>query len=206
MQSRYYNPELGRFISADDPAYLGANGGISAYNLFAYCGNNPYRITYGSSGISKCAISGTANQSIIGIAFLQTSNLHWKNESFSTDFPSLFVFSQTKGALVDWGASVYKGSIFFDNAENHSIYIGFGNVSAFAGYNIAENKYGIFADAYLFNLGYDGKYIDASVSIVGVGIILGWENNTFRAKLDLPGLPGVDISINFGAIIKDIFG
>ncbi len=58
LQSRYYNPELGRFISADNPAYLGANGGISAYNLFAYCGNNPnlsYSGTKSSSGTSAIA-------------------------------------------------------------------------------------------------------------------------------------------------------
>ena len=36
LQSRYYNPTLGRFISADDPAYLGADGSIPSYNLFAY--------------------------------------------------------------------------------------------------------------------------------------------------------------------------
>jgi len=41
LQSRYYNPELCRFISADSISYLGADGTITSYNLFAYCGNNP---------------------------------------------------------------------------------------------------------------------------------------------------------------------
>lgn len=40
LNSRYYDPETCRFISADDVEYLGA-GGISGYNLYAYCGNNP---------------------------------------------------------------------------------------------------------------------------------------------------------------------
>ena len=40
LQSRYYDPAVGRFINADDIAYLGA-GGLTSYNLFAYCGNNP---------------------------------------------------------------------------------------------------------------------------------------------------------------------
>lgn len=39
LNSRYYDPEVGRFINAD--AVLGANGGIVGYNLFAYCNNNP---------------------------------------------------------------------------------------------------------------------------------------------------------------------
>ena len=137
-----------------------------------------------------------------------SSSVHWKNEWFVTDWPSFLVFSNNKAALIDWGLSIYKGTLYFDEAENHSLYIGVGNVSAFAGYNVEKDKYGVFADAYLFNIGYDGRYIDASVSLVGVGFILGWENKEkkFRFKLDLPGAPGIDISINFGQIIKDIFG
>ena len=41
LQSRYYNPEIGRFINADDTSYLGIEGKLASYNLFAYCGNNP---------------------------------------------------------------------------------------------------------------------------------------------------------------------
>ena len=40
LQSRYYDPALGRFLNADDPGNLGVKGLLS-YNLFAYCGNNP---------------------------------------------------------------------------------------------------------------------------------------------------------------------
>ncbi len=40
VSSRYYDPEIGRWINADDIAYLGT-GGLTSYNLFAYCGNNP---------------------------------------------------------------------------------------------------------------------------------------------------------------------
>ena len=45
LQSRYYNPEVGRFISADDTEYLGADGSALSYNLFAYCLNNPVNRT-----------------------------------------------------------------------------------------------------------------------------------------------------------------
>ena len=41
LQSRYYNPTWGRFISAAVVAYLGADGKLVSYNLFTYCGNNP---------------------------------------------------------------------------------------------------------------------------------------------------------------------
>ena len=41
LESRYYAPDMGRFINADDVDLLGANGDFASLNLFAYCGNNP---------------------------------------------------------------------------------------------------------------------------------------------------------------------
>ena len=41
VSSRYYDPEIGRFINADAVDLLGANGDFASLNLFAYCGNNP---------------------------------------------------------------------------------------------------------------------------------------------------------------------
>lgn len=41
-QSRYYSPEWGRFINADDTSLLElTTGNIHGANLFAYCGNDP---------------------------------------------------------------------------------------------------------------------------------------------------------------------
>ena len=45
LQTRYYNPSWGRFISADGISYLGADGTLIGYNLFVYCGNNPVNRT-----------------------------------------------------------------------------------------------------------------------------------------------------------------
>ncbi len=40
LQSRYYDPEMGRFISSDDAAMsMNALEDITAANLFAYCVN-----------------------------------------------------------------------------------------------------------------------------------------------------------------------
>ncbi len=49
LQSRYYNAQFGRFISADDISNLAAEDGLVALNLFAYCGNNPVN-RYDSTG------------------------------------------------------------------------------------------------------------------------------------------------------------
>ena len=42
LQSRYYDPGIGRFVNADDPDVLAFSGtDVLGTNLFAYCGNNP---------------------------------------------------------------------------------------------------------------------------------------------------------------------
>ena len=60
LKSRYYNPELCRFISAD--GIVNANQDILGNNLFAYCSNNPVnRVdSDGSSSVLiALAITGT---------------------------------------------------------------------------------------------------------------------------------------------------
>ena len=43
LQSRYYDPEIGRFINVD--GFVSTGQGILGYNMYAYCQNNP--IIYG---------------------------------------------------------------------------------------------------------------------------------------------------------------
>ena len=47
LNTRYYNPQIKRFISADSVNYLGANGDLNSYNLYAYCSNNPVNLVDG---------------------------------------------------------------------------------------------------------------------------------------------------------------
>ena len=57
LQSRYYDANTGRFINADEPTLIGANGGVVSNNLFAYCDNNP---------VMKSDPDGNIAASIIG--------------------------------------------------------------------------------------------------------------------------------------------
>ena len=43
VSSRYYDPEIGRFINAD--GYVSTGQGVLGYNMFAYCGNSPINRT-----------------------------------------------------------------------------------------------------------------------------------------------------------------
>ncbi len=45
LQSRYYDPEVGRFINADSTDYLNYTGTVLSCNLFAYCENDPVNFT-----------------------------------------------------------------------------------------------------------------------------------------------------------------
>lgn len=61
LGSRYYDPEVGRFINADILFDEGA--GILAYNLFTYCANNPinfydYAGAFVVSTLLVCVIGG----------------------------------------------------------------------------------------------------------------------------------------------------
>ncbi len=60
LQTRYYDSVTGRFISADDISYLGANGDLNSFNLYAYCSNNPvnYLDPTGNSAILVGIIVG----------------------------------------------------------------------------------------------------------------------------------------------------
>ena len=59
LQSRYYDPEIGRFISAD--ALISTGQGILGNNMFAYCGNNP---------VNYVDPTGNLFWSIVGIAVI----------------------------------------------------------------------------------------------------------------------------------------
>src|SRR5699024_1967609 len=42
LQSRYYNPEMGRFINADGTLHSGDE--LLGHNLYTYCNNNPINL------------------------------------------------------------------------------------------------------------------------------------------------------------------
>ena len=70
LQSRYYNPEMGRFVNADDSQIaIITQGDILGSNLFAYCNNNPvnmmdYSGYYNRSAIVSYAKTWTKNDAL----------------------------------------------------------------------------------------------------------------------------------------------
>ncbi|MBQ2478980.1 MAG: RHS repeat-associated core domain-containing protein [Erysipelotrichales bacterium] len=70
LNSRYYDPEVGRFISPDSVSYLGADGTILGYDLYTYCDNDP--VNHKDSGgnllgeIVGAIVSGAIIGGIVG--------------------------------------------------------------------------------------------------------------------------------------------
>ena len=91
LQSRYYNPAIRQFISAD--AFVSTGQGILGYNMFAYCNNNP--VVFKDSSGTACAIAGRdslagAGGAAVGGGSIFAAIVGW--------FISLFAPSRTPAA------------------------------------------------------------------------------------------------------------
>ena len=64
LNSRYYDPQVGRFLNADEPVLLGANGGIMGYNMFAYCNNNPVCFADSAGNKAYCVATPDGNNQL----------------------------------------------------------------------------------------------------------------------------------------------
>ena len=89
VSSRYYDPEIGRFINADAVDLLGANGDFASLNLFAYCGNNPVSRTDSNGHFWNVVIGATVGGLVSGIttaidSFTSTGSVDWGAVGIST--------------------------------------------------------------------------------------------------------------------------
>jgi len=68
VASRYYDPEIGRFISADTEEVLGVEyQNFSQYNLYTYCWNNPVNMTDGTGTWPSWASVVVGGAVIVGL-------------------------------------------------------------------------------------------------------------------------------------------
>ena len=67
LKSRYYDPAICRFISADDPSYLGAGETTQGLNLFAYCLNDPVNYSDSSGQWPNWATKLVAAAAVVAV-------------------------------------------------------------------------------------------------------------------------------------------
>ena len=73
LQSRYYDPEIGRFINAD--AFTSTSQGFVGNNMFAYCLNNPANCV-DPSGFRPALFDGESYTILEPIDYFTTSNIY----------------------------------------------------------------------------------------------------------------------------------
>lgn len=78
LQSRYYDSNTGRFISADN--YVSTGQGILGNNMFAYCGNNPvmYVDYNGEEGVAAtlCTVVGVVLLAALAVTLYEETQNH----------------------------------------------------------------------------------------------------------------------------------
>ena len=118
LNSRYYDPEIGRFISADN--YPSTGQGLTGNNMFAYCGNNPI-VRVDNNGeffhIIVGAVVGAAVSfacSVVGDV-IAGEEIDWAGAGISA------AFGAASGALAATGVGVVAqvaGGALLAGAEN----------------------------------------------------------------------------------------
>jgi len=85
LQSRYYDPEIGRFINAD--AFVSTGQGLTGNNMFAYCGNNPVTYEDDSGGMRKPCTVAINDGAPSGVLFLPKPPIRSQYDSEIADKP-----------------------------------------------------------------------------------------------------------------------
>jgi RHS repeat-associated protein len=100
LQARYYDPEIGRFISPDSTKYLEPTT-IGGLNLYAYCNNNPimYVDPSGHSVEEFCVEVLTNIVIFIRDIFVDAINYNENNTDIAKVYKSQY-FSSYNGTLV----------------------------------------------------------------------------------------------------------
>ena len=110
LSSRYYSPELGRFIQPADVSSLNPSS-INGLNLYSYANNNPIGVAYGSSSVGFGNSGGTVNSLALGGLSSPGYNLGYSN-SFNIfaglNLPQLNVKDLVKDTFISLGEVGYR--------------------------------------------------------------------------------------------------
>lgn len=140
LNSRYYDSKIGRFINADDISYLGANNDMSAFNLYAYCSNNPvmYVDYYGNASefwnkfeeSNKKSILAKIALCIVGIYYLSEETDIKVFDDLSEDITNFSMHNSDEQKVIEAnifsmynGAFVIKSDLLGNNAFSFGVMV-----------------------------------------------------------------------------------
>ena len=107
LQSRYYNPEIGRFISADN--YPSTGQGLTGNNMFAYCGNNPVAREDEGGEFWNFVIGAAVGGIIGGItaavsSYVETGEVNWGSVALGVGIGAIGGLLGASGVHMAWQA------------------------------------------------------------------------------------------------------
>ena len=130
LKSRYYDPELGRFMTVDDVSYLDPDT-INGLNLYAYCGNNPvmcadpngtFAITFG--GLLLSIAIGAVISAAISVASVKDKECSIEDKIIKVSTDALL--GGMLGASLALGGLIAAGGTLFGLSTAGSLLAGIG--------------------------------------------------------------------------------
>ena len=98
LNSRYYDPETGRFVNADDVEFVGGSPIIlTDRNLYAYCENNPIHKKDGQGQFAHILLTGAVSAAF-GMITTVVTNM-WTGEEWHDGLLMSGVTGFASGAL-----------------------------------------------------------------------------------------------------------
>ena len=202
LRSRYYDPQVGRFINADSQLNTDSTNG---YNLFAYCENNPVSASDSDGMRAAMCITmqdGTYNKigKVLQLPTKKDDSIRIKDSTGSLINHVEKIHETTPTAMLDLGSTF--GRVGFSNTVTkqdkepallHS-YIDVGsdatkfafgiNVGGWIGADIGCNS-----NVNLFVTVQVTPWIHGEVSIGldGIGVILGFDNDSLSSDFEIFG-------------------
>ena len=107
LESRYYDPETGRFINADEVEALDENTeSLEGYNLYSYCNNNPVNMIDDDGHLPKWA-----KHLIIGTAVIATAAVLTVATAGTGTALACFAAGALKGAAIGAATGAVQGAV-----------------------------------------------------------------------------------------------
>lgn len=209
LKSRYYDPEIGRFITIDSISYLNAES-INGLNLYAYCGNNPVMRTDATGKNWWSDFWSGARNWISGAwDYLKDNIFQPIGDFFTETIPNTF------NNVVDWikTSIIQPVSDFFTetipNTFNNVVNWIKSSIIQPVGNFFTETIPNFFVDTFWNNWIVDkvwNRFMVGTIWNKGLVPAWNWLNGTSWYQIVVKNIVLTGISTGLGALIGSIFG
>ena len=182
LNARYYDPQTKRFINADHINYLGANGDINAFNLYAYCSNNPVMYVDSTGKFRTKANPIKEIKQITGKKDLNPFGYELRSSAGWKTSPNM--------ASGFWGRIGFSSYITYTEGQSGVFY-------AFAGGTIDEMNW--FGQNYYAGIGinlFDIVGIELQLEAIGAGAKISIGDWEFGINVNLAGATSIALAVN----------